>query len=113
MDPHDKMQRIDTQLTHVWMVRTFLKHSEEAEENEDLYEIVRELYDYCLALGPTLSANDADGYLKIASKKLGKAKQAVAKFEQILPDVSAHTNFKMALASAQAALAEVERLLAE
>ena len=32
MSPHDRMTRIDELLSHVWMVRTFLKHSEEVEE---------------------------------------------------------------------------------
>ena len=29
------MHAIDTQLTHVWMVRAFVKHSDEAAEDED------------------------------------------------------------------------------
>ena len=51
-------------------MRTFLKHSEEAEEDEELYEIVRVLYDYCLALGPSLNAHDAAEYLKLADELL-------------------------------------------
>ena len=33
---HDLMLQIDTILSHVWMVRTFLKHSDEAEDDEEL-----------------------------------------------------------------------------
>ena len=41
MSPHalsdqQRMQRLDELLSHVWMVRTFLKHSEEAEEDDEL-----------------------------------------------------------------------------
>ncbi len=107
----ETMRRIDAQLTHVWVVRTFLKHSEEAEEDEEVYEVVRVLYDYCLALGPSLNADDADEYLKIAAKKLAKLKQAAAHLAEILPRVSTHTNFKMALASLMTAIEEIARLI--
>jgi len=111
MSPDEIMRRIDVQLSHVWVVRTFLKHSEEAEEDDELLEIVRELYDYCLAVGPAWNAQDAEEYLKVASKKLSKARAATEHFAEILPQVSAHTNFKMALASLRGALEEVARLL--
>ena len=45
------VKEIDLLLSHVWMVRTFLKHSEEAEEDDELQEVHRTLYDYMLALG--------------------------------------------------------------
>ncbi len=109
-DPQ-RMQAIDRQLSHVWVVRTFLKHSEEAEESVELYEVVRELYDYCLALGPALNAQDTDAYLKLANKKLSRLTRAVDQFEEMLPRVSQHTNFKMALLSLRTAVGEIARLL--
>jgi hypothetical protein len=48
MAPADLMHAIDRQLAHVWMVRAFIKHSEEAAEDEELAEVHRELYDYML-----------------------------------------------------------------
>jgi hypothetical protein len=111
MTPDEIMHRIDDQLSHVWLVRTFLKHSEEAEEDEELLEIVRVLYDYCLAVGPALNASDAAEYLKMVRKKQGKAREAAAHYAEILPQVSAHTNFKMALQSLRVSLDEIERLL--
>jgi len=51
MTSDEAMHRIDGLLAHVWMVRTFIKHSEEAEEDDELQEIYRKLYDYMLALG--------------------------------------------------------------
>lgn len=104
------MQAVDAQLSHVWMVRTFLKHSEEAEEDDELREIVRVLYDFCLAVGPALAANDPAEYLKIIRKKLGKVRDAAAHYREILPQVSAHTNFQMAGRSLDAALTAIGAL---
>jgi hypothetical protein len=111
MTDDERMRLIDAQLTHVWVVRTFLKHSEEAEDDVELYEIVRVLYDYCLALGPSLNAGNSGDYLKLARKKLAKLKQAPEQLAEILPRVSTHTNFKMALESLRVAVNEVDRLL--
>jgi hypothetical protein len=112
MTDREIMQLMDRQLSHLWMVRTFLKHSEEMEESDELPAVVRELYDYCLAVGPALLANDAAEYLKVARKKLSRLRRALEHYEEILPSVSTHTNFKMALLSLRTTLEEVERLLA-
>lgn len=105
------MHEVDRQLAHVWMVRAFLKHSEEAEEDEELCEVHRTLYDYMLALGGPLKANDAAEYLKIARKKLGKLCRAADSFTDMQPEVSTHTNYQMAVASLNAAVGQIERLL--
>jgi cob(I)alamin adenosyltransferase len=112
MSPTDRMHAIDTQLAHVWMVRAFLKHSDEAAEDDELAGVHRDLYDFMLALGGPLQAGDADEYLKLARKKLSKLKRATELFTQIQPQVSQHTNFFMAAASLRAAAAQIERLLA-
>ena len=111
MTPGDLMQSIDRQLAHVWMVRAFLKHSEEAAEDEELAAVHRELYDYMLALGGPLKENNAVEYLKLASKKYGKLRRATEEFEQLQPEISQHTNFIMAVASLKAAVHEIGRLL--
>lgn len=107
------MTKIDAQLAHVWMVRAFLKHSDEATEDEELAQVHRELYDYMLALGGPLKDGNADEYLRVARKKLAKLKAANELFQSIQPEVSQHTNFFMAAASLKTAVAEIERLLAE
>ena len=71
-----RMQRIEELCSHVWMVRTFLKHSEEAEEDDELREVHRDLYDFMLALGPALENQDTATFLKQAKKKLSKLKRA-------------------------------------
>ena len=52
------VREIDLWLSHVWMIRAFLKHCEEAEEDDELRDVQRTLYDYMLALGGPLRAGD-------------------------------------------------------
>jgi hypothetical protein len=111
MSPDHQMHAIDTQLAHVWMVRAFLKHSEEAAEDDELAEVHRELYDYMLAVGGPFKEGNAEEYLKLAKKKLSKLKRATELFLNIQPEVSQHTNFFMASASLKAAVAQIEQLL--
>ncbi len=113
MTPTDAMCRIDALLSHVWMVRTFLKHSEEAPGDEELCEIYRTLYDVMHALGGPWKEQDADAYLKQARKKIAKLRKATDQFALLQPEVSSHTNFQMAAASLQHAVEEIEAVLAE
>jgi rhodanese-related sulfurtransferase len=93
------MREIDGWISHVWMVRTFLKHSDEAADDEELAEIHRGLYDFMLALGPSWDSGDAHRYLRIARKKIGKLKTTAANFRELQPEVSGHMNFCMAAKS--------------
>lgn len=111
MTPELQMRRIDDLLSHVWMVRTFLKHSDEAQEDDELAEVHRELYDYMLALGGPLNDGDAAGYLKQARKKLAKLRKCTELFVQIQPEISQHTNFKMAAQSLSLAVREISETL--
>lgn len=113
MTPDQAMQRIDALLTHVWMVRTFVKHSEEAEEDVELQEIHRELYDAMHAMGPAWQAGDSAAYLKQARKKIGKLRRTSERFAQLQPEVSTHMNFQMAVRSLQASLREIDAVLQE
>jgi tRNA A37 N6-isopentenylltransferase MiaA len=109
----ERMQAIDAQLSHVWMVRAFLKHSDEAAEDEELASVHRDLYDYMLALGPSLQENDPDRYLKMARKKLRRLRRASELFHEIQPEVSGHTNFIMANRSLRIAVERIAQLLHE
>jgi hypothetical protein len=113
MTPDEKMRHIDSLLSHVWMVRTFIKHSEEAADDEELGEIHRTLYDCMLALGGPFAAGDADTYLKTLHKKFGRLQQATQLFRDIQPEVSAHTNFRMAARSLTTAVEEIARTLGQ
>ncbi len=103
--------RIDALLSHVWMVRAFLKHCEEAEEDDELNEVQRTLYDYMLALGAPLQSGDHAKYLKQAKKKLKKLVAAKDLFEEIQPEISSHTNFKMAVVSLSQSVRKIESIL--
>ena len=111
MTPLEAMQRIDTLLSHVWMVRTFIKHSDEAAQDEELSEVHRTLYDFMLALGKPWEQQDAAGYLKQAQKKLSRLRKATDLFLEVQPELSAHTNFQMAARSLLAAVAEIEEII--
>ena len=91
----EAMRRIDDLASHVWMVRTFLKHSEEAAEDEELAQVHRELYDFAHALGPLMKAQDADGYLRTVRKKAGKLQAALELFLEVQQEISTQKNFKM------------------
>lgn len=103
----ETVARLDALLSHVWMVRTFIKHSEEAEDDDDLRDIQRLLYDTMLALGPAWQAQDAPKYMHVLKKKISKLKEAARWFEEIQPDVSSHMNFQMAVRSLNIAVEEV------
>ncbi|MEZ6135154.1 MAG: amidohydrolase [Pirellulaceae bacterium] len=108
---HELMLLVDDQVAHIWMVRTFLKHSDEAAEDDELASVHRDLYDFMLALGPSLDSGDAASYLKLAKKKLAKLRRAVDLFTEIQPEISGHMNFKMAARSLNLALAQITNLL--
>jgi hypothetical protein len=111
MKPDDAMRRIDTLLAHVWMVRAFLKHSDEAADDEELADVHRALYDYQLAVGAAWRDQNAEEYLKLAGKKYAKLRAAAATLARIQPEVSSHTNFQMAVVSLNAAVEEIGRVL--
>lgn len=94
-----RVRAIDAQVAHLWMVRTFLKHADEAEEDEELRDVVRDLYDFILALGPLDEVDDPQRYLKAVKKKLSKLQAATTLYEEIQPEVSGHTNFVMSAKS--------------
>lgn len=102
---------IDEQLAHLWMVRTFIKHSDEAQEDEDLRDIARDLYDYILAVAPAKLAEDDEAYLKMARKKFSKLRKAAELYDEIQADVSSHTNFEMANKSLQLVVQQIESIL--
>lgn len=107
----EKVAQIDLLLSHVWMVRAFLKHCEEAEEDDELNDVQRALYDYMLALGAPLKAGDHAKYLKQAKKKLKKLVAAKDLFEEIQPEISSHTNFQMAATSLSQAVQKIQLII--
>ena len=105
------VREIDLWLSHVWMIRAFLKHCEEAEEDDELRDVQRTLYDYMLALGGPLRAGNHAKYLKQAKKKLKKLRNANELFLEIQPEISSHTNFQMAAVSLNASVKQIAELI--
>lgn len=105
------MCRIDAELSHVWMVRTFLKHCDEAEVEEQLQDIQRMLYDAMHALGSPWQQQDAEAYLRQIRKKFAKLRQTADQFEEIQPEISTHTNFRMAALSLHEAVRRIGEIL--
>ncbi len=110
-DLNSRVRAIDTEVAHVWMIRTFLKHADESEDDQDLRDIVRDLYDFILAVGPVDEVEDPAVYLKMAKKKLGKLRRATELYEEIQPEVSGHTNFVMAARSLRTAVDRITAIV--
>ncbi len=98
-------------MAHAWMVRTFIKHSEEVEDFPELMGIVRAVFDTARAL--ETRTDDPDAYLKMLRKKISKLRKAAAQFSIDAPLASGHTNFQQAVVSMNACVASLEEVLAE
>lgn len=111
MTPEEAMERINVVLAHAWMVRTFLKHSEEIQDDEEMLEVHRMIFDYCRAVEPSRERGDAQEYLRRAGGKLPKLRRVAEFFEREYRRITDHTNFQMAAQSLTACVAEIEAAL--
>lgn len=93
------------------MVRTFVKHSDEAEDFPEIMVIARAVFDACMALESRVE--EPAEYFKMLGKKIGKLKKAVAEFAVEAPKASTHTNFQQASMSVHVAVGELESLLGQ
>ena len=73
--------------------------------------VVRDLYDFILAVGPLDEVTDPARYLKMAKKKLTKLNRATELYEEIQPEVSGHTNFVMAAKSLRLAVDQITHVI--
>lgn len=105
------MERINTILAHAWMVRTFLKHADEIQGDEELLEVPRMIFDYIRAVEPSYQNKDAKEYLHRARGKLSKLKRVAELFNKEFRRASDHTNFQVANLSLTACVAEIEEVL--
>lgn len=96
-------------MAHAWMVRTFIKHSDEVEDYPELMNIVRSVFDTARALESRVA--DPAGYVRMLSKKIGKLRTATRNFREDAIKASTHMNFQQAVTSIEAALWELEELL--
>lgn len=110
MTHEEAARRLEVILAHAWMVRTFLKHADEIQDDDELLEVPRAIFDYCRAVEPAAQRGDWPSYVHRARGKLSKLRKASETLTANYKRVSAHTNFEMAgvsLAGCVAAITEV------
>ena len=113
MNPEAAMQRINLLTSHAWMVRQFLKHAEEVQEDDEMLDVHRMIYDYLRAVEPSYQRGDAAEYLRRAKGKLPKLRKVAEFFTEHYTRVSDHTNFQMAAVSLKFVVQEIEEVLAQ
>jgi hypothetical protein len=94
------------------MVRTFLKHAEEIQDDEALLEVPRMIFDYVRATEPAFQRGDVQDYLHRIKGKLPKLRRVAELLAAEFRRVSVHTNFEMASLSLSGAVREIEEIMA-
>ena len=112
MSAEQAMDRINLILAHAWMVRQFLKHADEVQEDEEMLDVHRMIFDYTRAVEPSYQRKDAAEYLRRARGKLAKLRTVAEFFHENYRRVSDHTNFQMAAISLHFVVAQIEEVLA-
>ena len=112
MSPAEAVARLDTVMAHLWMVRTFLKHAEEIQDDADMLDVPRTVFDYVRAVEPSKERCDHKEYLHRARAKLSKLRRAAEYFAAEHRRVSDHTNYQMAAASLSGCVRQIEDILA-
>jgi hypothetical protein len=107
----EAMDRIHAIVAHAWMVRTFLKHAPEFEEDVDRMEIPRAIFDFARAVETRYVQRDIEGYLKMVRKKFGKLRSAAERLATEQPEISNHTNFEQAAISLTACVHAIQECL--
>ena len=113
MTAADAMERCHVVLAHLWMVRTFLKHAPEIEEDAELLAVPRTLFASIRAVEPARERGDAAGYVRRLKGKLSKLRRVAELLEREHARVSAHTNFQMAALSLTGGVRQLEEILAQ
>ncbi len=57
----EAVERLNVVLAHAWMVRTYLKHADEIQEDEEFLEVPRTIFDYVRAVEPAAQRGDFRG----------------------------------------------------
>jgi hypothetical protein len=109
MSPAELVNECQNELAHAWVVRAFVRHSDEAEDFPEITGIGRAVFDVTRALETRV--DDPAGYFRMLRKKLGKFQRAIEQFAGEAPQVSTHTNFRQSVISMRAVGSRLERLL--
>jgi hypothetical protein len=112
VSPTEAAERLQGVLAHLWMVRTFLKHAEEIQDDEILLDVPRTVFDYVRATEPAAQRGDVKDFLHRVRGKLPKLRRAAELFANEFRRVSSHTNFEMASLSLTHCVRQIEDILA-
>lgn len=112
MSPAEAVERLNEVLAHLWMVRTFLKHADEVQDDEELLDVPRTLFDSIRAVEPARERGDTAEYLRRLKGKLPKVRRVAEVFGREYKRVSVHTNFEMAAASLAGCVRRMEEIFA-
>ncbi|MGF1580174.1 MAG: hypothetical protein ACFCD0_12495 [Gemmataceae bacterium] len=113
LTPDQAMEQANTVLAHAWMVRTFLKHSEEIEDDEDMLEVHRTIFDAVRKLESSYQNKDAKEYIRRLKGKVPKLRRVAEFFAAEYKNVTTHTNFEMASISLLGVVQHLTELLDE
>jgi thioesterase domain-containing protein len=106
----EAVERLNRILAHAWMVRTFLKHAEEIQDDADMLDVPRTLYDSIRAVEPAYQRQDWDEYLRRLKGKLPKFRRVAEYYNANFRTFSPHTNFEMAGLSLTGIVAAMEEI---
>ncbi|MDP1799106.1 MAG: amidohydrolase [Planctomycetaceae bacterium] len=109
LTPIEAVQHCQAIFAHAWMVRTFVKHSPEAEEFTELMQVARVVFDVSRSLESRVE--DPPAYFRQLRKKIGSLREAAKQFRVDAPLASDHTNFRQAVISMDACVTEWEQIL--
>lgn len=112
MTPEEAVERLNAVLAHLWMVRTFLKHAEEIQDDETLLDVPRTLFDSIRAVEPAYQRKDYADYLRRLKGKLPKLRRVAELLAVEYHRVSDHTNFQMASLSLDEGVRRLEEIFA-
>jgi hypothetical protein len=112
MTPQEAVERLNTVLAHAWMIRTFLKHADEVQEDEGMLDVPRTLYDSIRAVEPAMQRGDTADYLRRLKGKLPKIRRVAEHFNAHFREFSPHTNFEMASLSLLGVVRQMEEIFA-
>jgi hypothetical protein len=112
MTSAEAVDRLNTILAHLWMIRTFLKHADDIQEDEELLEVPRLLYDSIRAVEPAFQRGDLADYLRRLKGKLPKLRKSAEFFAREFKRASVHTNFEMAAISYTGCVRQMEEIFA-
>jgi hypothetical protein len=106
------MERLNVVMAHAWMVRNFLKHADEVQDDPEMLEVHRMIFDFIRAAEPSYQRKDAREYLHRVRGKLPKLRGVAEYFAEDWRRVSTHTNFEMAALSLTGCVQQIDEILA-